>query len=52
MPSAKSEYLFFLVRSMTKAEKRAFKLYARRSGGAEGNLKFVRLFDLLDEQAA
>jgi hypothetical protein len=49
MPSAQSESLFFLICSLTKAEKRAFKLYARRSG-PDGDVKFVRLFDLLDEQ--
>lgn len=38
-----------LIKSMTKAEKRAFKLYARRQGGKDETL-FVKLFDALDKQ--
>lgn len=41
--------LFQLVKTLTKAEKRHFKLYVRRSSGQE-NLKFIQLFDLLDKQ--
>ena len=36
-----------LVKSLTKAEKRNFKLYATRAG-ATTDSKFIQLFDLLD----
>lgn len=38
-----------LIASMTKNEKRSFKLYAQRLGGNK-ELKFVRLFDRIDAQ--
>lgn len=39
--------LFDLIHSLTKAEKRSFKLYARRSGDTT-SAKFVRLFDIME----
>lgn len=42
--------LFRLVRVLNKAEKRAFRLYAKRAQGRDGSL-FLRLFDLLDAAA-
>ena len=47
MPNAVKDQLWRLVRSLTKAEKRNFKLYARRSD-ANANAKFVQLFDAMD----
>ncbi len=40
--------LQLLIQSLSKAEKRHFKLYARRTFG-DKNLKFLTLFDLLDK---
>lgn len=48
MPISSSESLFFLVQSLTKSEKRAFKLYARRSQG-DGDLLYLTLFDIIDK---
>ena len=47
MTNKRQEAVFELVRGMTKAEKRNFRLYARRNAGNEG-AKFVTLFDALD----
>lgn len=44
--SLRKEPLFDLVKSLTKAEKRNFKLYATRQGDA--NAKFIVLFDAID----
>lgn len=51
MASTATDHLFSLIKSMTKAEKRSFKLYANRSGGAGDSALFVQLFDVLDKQA-
>jgi hypothetical protein len=50
MASTATDHLFSLIESMTKAEKRSFKLYANRSGGAGDSALFVQLFDVLDKQ--
>lgn len=42
------DQLFRLIKSLTKAEKRNFRLYAGRTGGAQPG-KFVQLFDALDK---
>ena len=47
-PTALLTYLFQLIKSLEKAEKRHFKLYINRSSGNE-DLKIVRLFDALDK---
>lgn len=44
---SKQEPIFDLIKSMNKAEKRNFKLYANRSSSA-GDAKFVALFDAID----
>ena len=49
MPIASTEKLFKLIKSMTKSEKRTFKLYANRNKG-DGDLLFLRLFDAIDKQ--
>ncbi len=48
MPNRSTDELFQLVRSLDKSEKRMFKLYLKRSDGAE-DLKVIRLFDALDK---
>lgn len=45
--SGKQEPVFDLVRSMSKAEKRNFKLYATRLSGNQ-EAKFITLFDCMD----
>jgi len=48
MFSTQRDQLFSLVKSLTKAEKRSFKLYANRLQG-KGDPKFIQLFDVLDK---
>lgn len=50
MSNSKSSDVFYLIKSMTKAEKRAFKLYATRGSGTQH--LFVKLFDLIDTKTA
>lgn len=49
MPISNYNELFGLVKSMTKAEKRNFNLYAKRIGGDQ-NMKFLQLFDAIEKQ--
>lgn len=44
----KTDYLFKLIRSMRKAEKRYFKLYASQQGNTKQN--YLLLFDAIDAQ--
>ena len=50
MPKTQKEYLFRLVKSLSKSEKRQFKIYVNR---LESNTdkKFIALFDLLDKMS-
>ncbi len=48
MPKISLDPLFELIKSLTKAEKRNFKLYANRISQNEES-KFVRLFDIIDQ---
>ena len=48
MPKISTEPLFELIKSLTKSEKRNFKLYAKRISLNE-EAKFVRLFDIIDQ---
>lgn len=48
MPISTTDQLFNLVKSLSKAEKRNFKLYARRTQQTN-EARFVRLFDVLDK---
>lgn len=48
MPTAIKHQLFRLIKSLTKAEKRNFKLFATRSGATLDN-KFIKLFDAIDK---
>lgn len=50
-PNGHSDQLFSLVKTLTKAEKRNFKLYANRGSGS-GDQKYIRLFDVLDKATA
>ncbi len=47
--SAPKDQLLTLINSMTKAEKRNFKLYANRTQ-SNNTLRFIQLFDVLDKQ--
>ncbi len=48
MPIAQSEQLFTIIKSLTKAEKRNFRVYVQRLQSNEDVL-YVRLFDILDK---
>ena len=48
MPIAKSDQLFLLIKSLTKAEKRNFMLFVNRSDKS-GGAKFLKLFEVLDK---
>jgi len=47
MANQPNDYLYQLIRSLTKAEKRSFKIYALRSSSEEA--KFIQLFDAIDK---
>lgn len=51
MTSAQKDALFVLVKSLTKSEKRQFKLYVGRLG-VNTDAKFLTLFNLLDKMKA
>lgn len=48
MPNAQKDQLFLLINSLSKAEKRNFRLYATRNQSGK-DAKFVQLFDVLDK---
>lgn len=50
MSSVQKDQLFTLIKSLTKAEKRNFKLYTNRFDSS-GDTKFIQLFDVLDKIA-
>ena len=50
MPNRSTDWLFQLVKSLEKSEKRNFKLYVKRNSSAE-DLKIIQLFDALDKMA-
>ncbi len=49
MPKQKNDHLLQLIRSLTKAEKRHFRLFAQRNQSSEA-LLFLQLFDYLDQR--
>lgn len=49
MPISHSDQLHKLVKSLTKAEKRNFRIYASRIQDSE-TMKYIQLFDLLEKQ--
>ena len=51
MANVQKNILFELVKSLTKSEKRQFKLYVGRLGG-NSNSKFLSLFNLLDKMTS
>jgi hypothetical protein len=48
MPSINQDSLFILIKSLSKSEKRQFKLYAKRLE-VNNEAKFMHLFDILDK---
>ena len=50
MTSASSDSLFILVKSLSKSEKRQFKLYVNRLG-VNADAKFLALFNLMDKMS-
>jgi hypothetical protein len=47
MPGQQNDNLFLLIKSLTKVEKRHFRLYTSRNQSSK-DTKFIRLFDVLD----
>ena len=47
MARQQTDHLYKLIKSLTKAEKRNFKLHVKRLGD---NVKFLKLFDVIDKQ--
>lgn len=50
MPGISTDHLFQLIKTLSKSEKRSFKLYVSRNQSPE-DLKFIQLFDVLDKQS-
>ncbi|RNI28327.1 hypothetical protein EFA69_19955 [Rufibacter immobilis] len=49
MPNQNIDPIFQLIKSLTPSEKRHFRLFTNKSGSSE-DLKFLQLFDALDQQ--
>jgi hypothetical protein len=49
MPKQQTDHLFQLIKSLSKSEKRNFRLYVNRLKSGE-DTKFLQLFDILDKQ--
>ncbi len=49
MPNSQTDHLFKLIKTLSKSEKRNFKLYVNRVNSKE-MAKFIQLFDVLDKQ--
>ncbi len=49
MPKASSEHLFRLIKSLSKSEKRQFRLISMRLSDSQDK-KFLRLFEVIDQQ--
>lgn len=49
MSNVNSEGLIKLIKALTKAEKRSFKLYATRNSATSEDLKFLQLFDFIEK---
>ncbi len=50
MPKHKTDDLLVLINSLTKGEKRNFRLFAGRNSSSEGSHFFLQLFDVLDKK--
>jgi len=48
MANQPNDYLYQLIKSLSKSEKRSFKIYATRSSSKDA--KFIKLFDAIDQQ--
>jgi hypothetical protein len=48
VPTSQDDQLISLINSLTKAEKRNFKLYVNRLQ-SKSDVKFVQLFDVMDK---
>ncbi len=49
MSNQNSDGLFRLIQSLSKSEKRSFKLYATRNSSSSDDLKFLQLFDFIEK---
>lgn len=49
MSKSSTDSLVRLIQTLTKAEKRSFKLYAKRNSSSLEELKFLQLFDFMDK---
>ncbi|HBS88637.1 MAG: hypothetical protein A2W91_18525 [Bacteroidetes bacterium GWF2_38_335] len=49
MHKQQTDHLFQLVKSLSKSEKRNFRLYVTRAGNSSENTKFLKLFDLISK---
>lgn len=49
MSTSTKDSLIRLIQSLSKAEKRSFKLYANRNSSSPDELKFLQLFDLIEK---
>ena len=52
MSTGTTDSLVRLIHSLTKAEKRSFKLYANRNTSTPEELKYLQLFDFIDKNEA
>lgn len=50
MPISQTDQLFKLVKSLTKAEKRNFSIYASRIQDSD-SMKYIQLFEIIDKQS-
>ena len=48
MPNQPNDHLFQLIKSLSKAEKRGFKIYGTRTSSEDA--KFIQLFDAIDKE--
>lgn len=49
MSTGSTDSLVRLISSLTKAEKRSFKLYATRSSSSQDEIKYLQLFDFIEK---
>jgi hypothetical protein len=49
MPKQNLDPLIALIASLSKSEKRSFKLFAKKSNGSLDEMKFIMLFDVIDK---
>lgn len=47
MANQPNDHLYQLIKSLSKAEKRSFKIYATRTSSSDA--KFIQLFDAIDK---